>query len=167
VRSGDIQPEKPGYDFFCCRPYHIITTTRVQDLARASNAVQKALNSGAYTGAIWLESSPSVEETIYWLNLLIDRKVPIACTLPSDPMVRFRPTVSAISLIISVISPRIVGGTKQVQDLLGSFLLQDEQIFAALLIQKEGRAVVGISPGQRPWRDSGDNRRSRTGNNLV
>ncbi|MCX6023071.1 MAG: asparaginase domain-containing protein, partial [Chloroflexi bacterium] len=30
-----------------------------------------------YDGAIWLEGSPHLEETIWWLNLLIDTKTPI------------------------------------------------------------------------------------------
>ena len=47
-------------------------------LARVTNVVQRALGSGKYLGAIWLEGSPFVEETTYWLNLLIDTTVPIA-----------------------------------------------------------------------------------------
>ena len=46
-------------------------------LARLTNVVQQALRSGKYLGAIWLEGSPFVEETTYWLNLLIDTTVPI------------------------------------------------------------------------------------------
>ena len=46
-------------------------------LARLTNVVQQALASGQYAGAIWLEGSPYVEETSYWLNLLIDTTVPI------------------------------------------------------------------------------------------
>jgi len=135
--SGDIQPEKPGEDFFYYRPYHIITATRVQDLARASNAMQKALDSGAYTGAIWLESSPSVEETIYWLNLLVDTKVPIVGNasqrahgaLSGDGS---RNIVDSVSYITSGRWTDLQG-----QDELGAVLLQDEQIFAARQVQKE------------------------------
>jgi hypothetical protein len=46
-------------------------------LARLTNVVQQALCSGKYFGGIWLEGSPFVEETTYWLNLLIDTTVPI------------------------------------------------------------------------------------------
>src|SRR6267378_2350091 len=45
-------------------------------MARLTNVVQQALASGQYAGAIWLEGSPFVEETSYWLNLLIDTPVP-------------------------------------------------------------------------------------------
>ena len=41
-------------------------------LARVTNCVQRALASGGYAGAIWLEGTPWVEETMYWLSLLID-----------------------------------------------------------------------------------------------
>jgi hypothetical protein len=36
------------------------------------------MSSGQYLGGIWLEGSPSVEETTWWLNLLIDTTAPIA-----------------------------------------------------------------------------------------
>src|SRR5262249_56040465 len=49
----------------------------MSSLARLTNVVQAALASGQYAGAIWLEGSPFVEETSYWLNLLIDTTVPI------------------------------------------------------------------------------------------
>ena len=46
-------------------------------LARLTNMVQRALASGEYEGAIWLEGSPTTEETSYWLGLVIDTTVPI------------------------------------------------------------------------------------------
>ena len=50
----------------------------MEDLAKATNSVQRALNTGAYAGAIWLEGSFNVAETTYWLNLLIDTELPIS-----------------------------------------------------------------------------------------
>jgi L-asparaginase len=44
-------------------------------LARITNMVQQVLASGRYDGAIWIEGSPRIEETIYWLNF--DTTVPI------------------------------------------------------------------------------------------
>jgi hypothetical protein len=77
VGEGDIPREIWGEHFF---PYG----TRAQrheppriSLARIANTVQKALGSGKYAGGIWLEGSPTTEETTYWLNLLIDTGVPI------------------------------------------------------------------------------------------
>ena len=50
---------------------------RVLGWRGSTNAVQRILASGKYDGAIWTEGSPRIEETIYWLNLLIDTTVPI------------------------------------------------------------------------------------------
>jgi L-asparaginase len=46
-------------------------------LARIVNAAQEILASSKYDGAIWTEGSPRIEETIYWLNLLVDTTMPI------------------------------------------------------------------------------------------
>ena len=47
--------------------------------------MQRALTSGRYAGAIWLEGSPNVEETTYWLNLLIDTPVPVVGNASQRP----------------------------------------------------------------------------------
>src|SRR6185436_18479904 len=46
-------------------------------VARVINKVQAAMDSGLYAGGIWLEGSPNIEETLMWLNLLIDTRLPI------------------------------------------------------------------------------------------
>src|SRR5690606_27107241 len=76
--NGDIDPEYAGEDFFAYRPVHLRASPRHGELARIANVVQAALASGRYLGAIWLEGSPTIEETVYWLNLLIDTEVPIS-----------------------------------------------------------------------------------------
>ncbi|MEJ0035982.1 MAG: hypothetical protein WDO68_07850 [Gammaproteobacteria bacterium] len=76
VGQGDIPPEKLGRDFFSYGAYNASQTR--PNLARAVNVVQKALASGKYAGALWLEGSPSVEDTSYWLSLLVDTTLPIA-----------------------------------------------------------------------------------------
>ena len=76
VGEGDITPEALGQDFFPYRPPYLRWEPPMASLARLTNVVQQALASGQYTGAIWLEGSPFVEETSYWLNLLIDTPVP-------------------------------------------------------------------------------------------
>ena len=40
----------------------------MSDLARLTNVVQRAMKTGKYAGAIWLEGSANIEETIYWLT---------------------------------------------------------------------------------------------------
>lgn len=70
--------EKSGVDYFPYRPLAIRRSPRYRDLARVTNAVQVALSGGNYAGGIWLEGSPTVEETIYWLSLLIDTDLALA-----------------------------------------------------------------------------------------
>jgi L-asparaginase len=81
--AGDISPERRGVDFFPYRAAHVAASTPRSALARATNAVQEILASGKYDGAIWTEGSPRIEETIYWLNLLIDTTLPICGNAPS------------------------------------------------------------------------------------
>ena len=83
--SGDIPPERRGVDFFPYKPPHLAASAPRAALARATNAVQQILASGEYDGAIWTEGSPRIEETIYWLNLLIDATVPICGNAAQRP----------------------------------------------------------------------------------
>ena len=69
--------EKPGIDYFPYRPEPIAKIIRAGDLAKAANSVQDSLSKGRYSGGIWLDGSPQLEEAIYWLNLVIDTKLPI------------------------------------------------------------------------------------------
>jgi hypothetical protein len=77
VGEGDIPPERMGYDFFNYKPFHIKTDPPRYFVARVVNMVQAALDSGQYAGGIWLEGSPNIEETLMWLNLMIDTRLPI------------------------------------------------------------------------------------------
>lgn len=76
VGQGDIPPEVIGQDFY---PYQLVRRDgAMATLARLTNVVQRAMATSRYAGAIWLEGSPTTEETTYWLSLLIDTTVPIA-----------------------------------------------------------------------------------------
>jgi len=75
--DGPIDPEQLGADFFVYRPYHLSAFPTRLELARATNAVQETLASGNYDGSICLEGSSSIEESMYWYNLLIDTAAPI------------------------------------------------------------------------------------------
>jgi hypothetical protein len=75
--AGDIPPERLGYDFFNYKPTHLRSDPPRAFVARIVNMVQSALDSGRYAGGIWLEGSPNIEETLMWLNLLIDTPLPI------------------------------------------------------------------------------------------
>jgi hypothetical protein len=75
--SGPIEPERLGYDFFNYKPTHLRSDPPRSFVARVVNRVQAAMDSGTYAGGIWLEGSPNIEETLMWLNLLIDTDRPI------------------------------------------------------------------------------------------
>ena len=75
--EGDIEPEDWGEDFFMYYPSHLRSEPYQAVLARATNIVAEAMASGRYAGGLWLEGSPTAEESIYWLNLLIDTRAPL------------------------------------------------------------------------------------------
>jgi L-asparaginase len=136
VGEGDIPPERLGHEFFPYRPAHLRWEPPMPSLARLTNVVQRALASGQYTGAIWLEGSPFVEETSYWLSLLIDTTVPIvgnasqrahgAVSNDGD-----RNIIDAVDYILSRIWADESG-----RDSVGVVVIQDEQIFTAREVQK-------------------------------
>ena len=70
--------EVAGKDFWPYSPRPIGKFPPMHTLARVANTVQAALDSGKYDGAIWLEGSPHLEETLYWLSLLIHTDLPFA-----------------------------------------------------------------------------------------
>ena len=75
VGEGDIPEEVWGEHFFPGGS-HRSEPARFE-LARAANTAQHALESGQYAGGIWMGGSAQIEETVYWLNLLVDTQVPI------------------------------------------------------------------------------------------
>ena len=73
--EGDIPMEVWGEDFFPSGSHREEPARGA--LARVANMAQKALGSGRYAGGIWMAGSSQIEETVYWLNLLVDTRVPI------------------------------------------------------------------------------------------
>ena len=134
--EGDLAPEMLGRDFFPYRPAYLRWEPPMASLARLTNVVQQALASGQYVGAIWLEGSPFVEETSYWLNLLIDTPVPCvgnasqrahgAVSNDGD-----RNIIDAVDYILSRIWADNDG-----RDSVGVVVIQDEQLFTAREVQK-------------------------------
>jgi len=134
--EGDIAPEKRGVDFFPYRPGYLRKEPPTAALARVTNTVQRALAGGKYLGAIWLEGSPFVEETIYWLNLLIDTTVPIVGNSSQRPHGALandgdRNIVDAVAYITSKIWADEDG-----RDTVGAVAILDEQIFTSRDVQK-------------------------------
>lgn len=134
VGKGDIPPEKLGQDFFAYGPYPASTPRPM--LARAVNFVQRAMSSGQYAGALWLEGSPSVEDSSYWLSLLVDTTLP----LTSNAAHRNRGMISAdgdgnIVNSIEYILSKVWAG-EDGKNRLGSVMVQDEIIYSAREIVK-------------------------------
>ena len=122
--------EKSGVDYFPYRPLAIRRSPRYRDLARVTNRVQAELSSGRYAGGIWLEGSPTVEETLYWLSLLIDTDLAIAGIAAQRPHGQLandgdRNIVDAVDLIASGLGAGI-----------GAVGVLDERIYAAREFKK-------------------------------
>src|SRR6266545_237598 len=136
VGEGDLAPETLGQDFFPYRPGYLRKEPPMAALARLTNVVQQALASGVYAGAIWLEGSPFVEETTYWLNLLIDTPVPIVGNSSQRPHGAIandgdRNIVDSVDYITSRIWADENG-----RDCIGAVAILDEQIFTSRDVQK-------------------------------
>jgi L-asparaginase len=136
VGEGDIAPEARGRDFFAYKPYHLDTHEPRAGLARIANIVQRVLASGMYQGAIWTQGSPRIEETIYWLNLLLDCTVPVCGNAAQRPhgQVSADGAKNIIDSIDYILSR--VWADAQGRNRAGMVLIQEQQIFAARDVQK-------------------------------
>ncbi|MDB6128209.1 MAG: hypothetical protein JWM35_2105, partial [Verrucomicrobia bacterium] len=130
-------PEKAGADFF---PYGYVNAVPPRPmLASITNSIEQALAGGAPRGAIWLEGSPRVEDTLYWLSLVIDTDCAIVGTVAQRPNHRLaadshQNLVDAVDFILSDAWRDAAGHNR-----VGSVLVQDQQVFAA-------REVIKIAP---------------------
>jgi hypothetical protein len=98
--------------------------------------VQRIVSSGRYAGAIWTQGSPRIEETIYWLNLLIDTTLPI-CANASQRVHGMIGNDGDKNLVDSTeyIASR-VWADEAGRNRLGVVLIQDQRIFSARDVQK-------------------------------
>lgn len=85
VGDGDIPPEVRGVDFNGYKPAHLSTVPPRPVLAKITNDTQAIASSGQYDGLIWTQGSPQVEESAYWLSLLIDTTIPICGNAAQRP----------------------------------------------------------------------------------
>jgi hypothetical protein len=132
--EGDIPPEEWGQDFFTYTPY--ATSPGLSTIAEAVNMVQEAMASGDYVGGLWLEGSPTVEETIYFLGLLIDTDKPLVGVAAQRTRGGLsedggRNLVDAVGYLTSGIWRDEAGS-----DRLGAVMIQEEQIFSSRDVQK-------------------------------
>lgn len=134
--QGDIAPEERGRDFFSYRPYHLAASVPRPGLARITNVVQGVLASGKYEGGIWMQGSPRIEETSYWLNLLLDVIVPLCSNAAQRTHGEVsndgpRNIIDTVQYITSRVWEDEAGKNRA-----GVVLIQEQQIFAARDVQK-------------------------------
>ena len=135
---GDIAPEALGEDFFPYKPKQSKREPHAEVLGRLTNSVQSTLATGIYSGAIWLEGSPWVEETSYWLNLLIGTNIPFVTTSSPDwthgvvGNVGDRNIIDAVEYIVSR-----VWTDEMRRNSVGVVYVNAGQIFTAREVQKE------------------------------
>jgi L-asparaginase len=134
--EGDIPPEIRGRDFFPYKPYHLAAGPPRPTLARITNIAQRVMSSGKYDGAILTQGSPAVEETAYWLNLLIDTPAPICCNAAQRPHGQIsndgpQNLVDSLAYIGSRIWAGVDGRNRA-----GVIVLQDQRFFAAREVAK-------------------------------
>jgi L-asparaginase len=136
VGEGDIAPEERGRHFFPYKPYHLDAHETRGSLAHLTNVVQRVLASGKYRGAIWTQGSPRIEETIYWLHLLLDCTVPVCGNAAQRPHGQVsddgaKNLIDSVDYILSRVWADAAGRNRA-----GMVLIQEQQIFAARDVQK-------------------------------
>ena len=134
--AGDIPPETLGADYFPYEPAHLARIPDLATLARITNQVQQAADSGLYRGLQWLESSATIEESLYWFNLVIDTRFPIVghaahrthgAVSPDGP--------KNITDGVKYLTSRVWSGPDGA-DRIGAVLVTDELVFTAREVAK-------------------------------
>ncbi|MGE6742974.1 asparaginase domain-containing protein [Allorhizobium pseudoryzae] len=143
--SEDIEPELAGRDFFPYRPNHLNMSPSRMVLAKITNMAQRILGSGDYDGAIWTQGSPRIEETIYWLSLVLDVTVPV-CGNASQ---RYHGQISNdgpknLADSTEFIHSRCWADTDG-RNRVGAVLVQDQRVFAARDVVKVDARPGGYS----------------------
>jgi L-asparaginase len=136
VGDGDILPEMRGKDFFPYKPRHLASQPPRPALARITNIAQRVLASNKYDGAIFTQGSPTIEETSYWFNLLLDTTAPIcgnAAQRPQGEISNDGPHNIVDSLIY--IGSKVWADEKG-RNRAGVVLVQEQRAFAAREVMK-------------------------------
>lgn len=137
IGVGDIPPEVRNRDFFGYRPGNLRGDPERGALSVVTNSVARAAASGRYAGLLWLEGSPTIEETLYWLNLLVDTDRPImGCASTEWPHGCIgaggdRNLIQAMRYFGSR-----VWADESGRDRLGAVLIDAERVFTARDVQK-------------------------------
>jgi len=147
--TGDIPPEEAGVDYF---PYTYKGANATDNnfnpgramLAKITNEVQGAFDTGAYRGGLWLEGSPRVEDTIYWFNLVIDTDALLVGVIANRPNRMPSPDapatiVDAVDLVLSEVWRDAAGHNR-----IGDVVVQDQRITTAREAIKEAPRPGGF-----------------------
>lgn len=134
--DGDVRPEVLGEDYFPYLPWHLRRDPPARALADLTNAAQRALDTSSYAGLVWLEGSPFLEETAYWLHLLTDTTRPMVGTAAQRPHGALgsdgdRNLLDAVHYIRSGI-----WADERGNDAIGMVVIQEERIFTSRDVQK-------------------------------
>ncbi len=136
VGTGDIPPEVRGRDFYPYKPWHLPAAPARPGLALTANVVQAVMDSGKYDGAIWTQGSPQIEETSYWLNLLIDTRLPLCCNAAQRPQGQISAD-GPKNIVDSALYIRSrVWANQDGHDRAGVVVIQEQLIYAAREVMK-------------------------------
>jgi L-asparaginase len=130
--------ERRGVDWFPYRPPHLLRQPSRRALARLTNVVSDALGGtdSRFGGGLWLEGSPYVEETSWWLNLLVDTTRPIAaCASQRSHGAVGNDGDRNIIDAVTYLSSRTWADAEG-RDELGAVVVMDQQIVASRAMQK-------------------------------
>lgn len=137
VEAGLGGPEQRGRDYFGYAPVPLRAEPGPDALVRATNLVQSTFEQDpGVVGAQWLEGSPTIEESLYWLNLLIDTDRPIVGHAAQRPHGTLgadggRNILDGARYIVS----RVWKG-EDGRDGVGAVLIADQRIFASREVAK-------------------------------
>ncbi|MFA5265127.1 MAG: hypothetical protein WC378_14995 [Opitutaceae bacterium] len=147
--TGDIPPEKIGVDYFPYTykggnaTYQNFNPGRAM-LAKITNDVQSAMDTGIYRGGLWLEGSPRIEDTIYWFNLVIDTDAMLVGIIANRPNHMVSPDapgtiVDAVNFVLSDVWRDAEGKNR-----VGAVTVQDQHVTAARETIKEAPRPGGF-----------------------
>lgn len=134
-----------GRDFFPYQPFDQRAEPDRAALAALTNEVQRLAACGRYDGIQYLEGSASIEETLYWLSLVIDTDRPIvghAAQIPHQQLGSDGPKniVDGVAYIASRASLDEHGA-----DRVGPVLVVDGQAIAAREVAKTDSRFGGYT----------------------
>jgi hypothetical protein len=144
VGEGDVPKEVWGRDFFPSGSNRSEPARFA--LAHVTNMAQKAMGSGKYAGGIWMAGSSQIEETVYWLNLLVDTKVPMIGNASQSPHGQLgndgnRNLASSVEYILSGVWKNASG-----LDQVGVVMVQERRAILAREVQKSAARPGGYIP---------------------